>query len=64
MQSAMAALNEKLGLCPKTFGEATVDGKLVKLYTLKNEMSIGKKIFIALGGEPPLLNDIKKYKLF
>lgn len=33
----MAALNEKLGLCPKTFGEATVDGKSVKLYTLKNE---------------------------
>lgn len=32
-----ASCSERIGLCCKAFGEATVDGKTVKLYTLKND---------------------------
>ncbi len=36
-QPAKEECGKQLGLCPKAFGEATVDGKVVKLYTLKND---------------------------
>ncbi|MBQ3635534.1 MAG: galactose mutarotase [Bacteroidales bacterium] len=31
---------QKVGICPKSFGEATVDGKTVKLYTLTNKNGV------------------------
>lgn len=42
---------KKLGLCPKAFGEATVDGKTVKLFTLRNDSTGFVAQFTNLGAK-------------